>query len=146
MSDFKFMIVILCVQPVDDEPARVPQRCRIWSTDGLPVITLPDEVDAANVGQLRDTVLEVSAEDPSVVIVDMTETTYIDASTIGVLLPLAKRLHDSGGELRVVLGSAPMPRHLLLEMFQLNQFSRIVTDMEEAVAGPRSPARYVHAA
>jgi anti-anti-sigma factor len=103
----------------------------------LPVISLPTEVDAFNVHLLRDAVLEVCAESTSVVVVDMTATTFIDAAAIGVLLPLGKRLHDSGGELRLVVSGAQVQRLLVLEVIRMNRFSRTFPNLTEALATDR---------
>jgi anti-anti-sigma factor len=136
-----------CVLAENDVSAHIPQGCQVSSMGGLPIISLPAEVDVLNIHLLRDAVLEARAEGASVVVVDMTMTTYIGAAAIGVLLPLATRLHNSGGELRLVIGGAGMPQRLLIEVYQLNRFSRIFTNMTEVLADAlHQPVRYAHAA
>jgi anti-anti-sigma factor len=151
MGNQQFALAVVCVIAWNEAPTYKRQPCQVRHINGLPAISLPAEVDTLNVGLLRDAVFQVCLENPPVVIVDMTKNTYIDAGTIGVLLPLAKRLRDSGAELRLLLGSARVPRRLVLEVFPLNQFSRIVETMAEALANDRQdpmqdPTRYVPAA
>jgi anti-anti-sigma factor len=121
-----------------------PEGCRIWSTGGLPVVSLPAEVDIANTDLLRSALLEVCTGD-SVVVVDMTITTLLTAAGVGILAPIGKRLQDAGGELRLVVGNARV--QLVLELLKMDRLFRTFTNLPEALASDRrDPLSYDQAA
>jgi anti-anti-sigma factor len=114
-----------------DVAAYQPEGCRIWSQGGLPVVSLPREVDIANAHLLRSALLE-ACTGASVVVVDMTITTHFGATGIGVLAPIRKQLQDAGGELRLVIRNAQVLR--ILEVLKMDQMFGIFTNMPEALA------------
>jgi anti-anti-sigma factor len=76
------------------------QDFRICSLNGVPVITTPAELDINNVNQLSRTILGASAG-VTVVVVDMTATTFIDCYSLGLLMRTYRCLEENGIELRV---------------------------------------------
>jgi anti-anti-sigma factor len=121
----------------------IPEGCTIWSTGGLPVVSLPAEVDIANAELLRDALLEVCVG-PSVVIADMSSTSLLTAAAVGVLAPIGKRLHDDGGELRLVVRSERV--RLVLDVLKLDQLFPIFSSLPEAVDQDCGLLRYGRAA
>jgi anti-sigma B factor antagonist len=87
------------------------QDFRIWSLDGVPVVTPPLEVDLANAERFG-AMLATAARDQATLIVDMTATEFCDSSGIGVLAVAVSRARAAGGELRLVVGS-PAVRKVL---------------------------------
>jgi anti-sigma B factor antagonist len=78
------------------------------------IVRMPDEIDIANAGRL---VAELSAacdSGASLVVADMTRTTFCDASGGRVLVVAQKRATESGAELRVAVASARVRRVLIL--------------------------------
>ena len=111
---------------------------------GLPIVSVPAEVDISNAHLLRSALLEVCTGD-SVVGVDMTATTFRDATGVGVLAPMTTRLQDTGGELRLVIGNANVWR--VLEVLGLDRVFHIFTNLPEALASDRrDPLPYDQAA
>jgi anti-sigma B factor antagonist len=84
------------------------------SDDGAPVILgLIGEIDYAACPQLRERLAEHIDAGRRHVVVDMSQTTFIDSTAIGVLLRAARRLRElDGGSLLVVCpyGNAPVTR------------------------------------
>jgi anti-anti-sigma factor len=81
---------------------RPPQQdFRTCSLNGLPVVSAPDYIDISNVNQLCRALL-AAGTDAMVVVVDMTATTFCDASGLGALVRMYRWLKASCVELRVV--------------------------------------------
>jgi anti-sigma B factor antagonist len=70
---------------------------------GIAVIALSGEVDLYTAPELKQELVRViDAGAPSVVI-DLTQTTFIDSTTLGVLISGVKRLRPGGGSLELVV-------------------------------------------
>lgn len=68
------------------------------------VISLAGEVDLYTAPELKQEVLRIAGEGAKQVIVDLTSTTFIDSTTLGVLVGGVKRLRPTGGQLSLVSG------------------------------------------
>ncbi len=129
------MVAVIFIPVESDIIGCRTERCRIWSMGGLPVVSLPAEVDVNNAHLLRGALIHACREGGPVVVVDMTATTFIDARVIGVLASLRKRMHDAGGELRLVVRSAKLLR--LLRVTHQDRLFRIFPNLDEAVTTDR---------
>jgi anti-sigma B factor antagonist len=109
-----------------------PAGCRIWYADGIPVVSVPAEVDINNVYLLRSALFE-AATGASVVVVDMTTTTFIDATGINALVAISNRVLPAGGELRLVIGTERMRD--MLQLLGIDKRFRIFTNLNEALRG-----------
>jgi anti-sigma B factor antagonist len=86
-------------------------------SDGAgPVVTASGQLDLA----VKDDLRAVLAPLNGVVIVDLTDVTFVDSSTIGVFVGVHKRLSSDGGALRLRNPQA-MPR-LALETVGLQEW------------------------
>lgn len=96
---------------------------RIVQRAPIVVASLTGEVDLSNVHQVRDDVLRAVPNSASALVLDLTETLYLDSQGIGMLLDIVHRLHalsaqrrgscaHAGGARQVVSLSAdrPIPR------------------------------------
>jgi anti-sigma B factor antagonist len=79
----------------------------------LAVVTLPDEVDMVNIGELRAGLASLIRAAPTVVVVDMTRTTFCDSACVATLVRAAQQASSAGIRLRLA-GSAPVLRVLRL--------------------------------
>lgn len=62
--------------------------------DGAVVVSLASELDLYNAEDVRAALLECCAEDPSVLVVDLAEVTFIDSTALGVLIEARSRLAE----------------------------------------------------
>ena len=85
------------------------------------------EVDASNVGDLSEQLLETLSNETRAVVLDLTETSYIDSSGISLIFDAAARLRNRRQELRLVVP----PRSFVGEVLS-------AVSMEESV--PIDPA------
>jgi anti-sigma B factor antagonist len=70
--------------------------------DDAYVIALAGEVDLYTAPELKQQLLEVIGQGAKTVVVDLSDTTFIDSTTLGVLVGGVKRLRPNGGNLALV--------------------------------------------
>jgi anti-sigma B factor antagonist len=68
------------------------------------LLALEGQVDLHTAPELRDHLVSAIEDGAVNVVVDLSDTTFIDSMTLGVLLGAVKRLRPRGGQLRVVCG------------------------------------------
>jgi anti-anti-sigma factor len=106
--------------------------------EGVRVVTVAGEVDLANVGAVECAVGELSNGALGVV-VDLSEATYIDSSTVGLLFRLRSGLSRRGQELRVICS----PGSNAWRVLQLTGFDREVPPLEDRDAAIEEIRRVV---
>jgi anti-sigma B factor antagonist len=70
-------------------------------TGDLPVIKAAGELDMAAVSDLRDALAKTIIERRKLVVLDITEATFIDSMTIGALVAAHRRVQRYGGVLEI---------------------------------------------
>jgi anti-sigma B factor antagonist len=70
--------------------------------EGTHVISLAGEVDLYTAPELKQELLNAIGSGTKEVVVDFTDTTFIDSTTLGVLVGGVKRLRPNGGRLSIV--------------------------------------------
>jgi anti-sigma B factor antagonist len=81
------------------EPAVVQAR----TVEDVQVVSIRGEVDLSNATEVRDAIGQVASADVTVIVVDLSETGYLDSSGIAMLFRLAERLGHRRQELRLVV-------------------------------------------
>jgi anti-anti-sigma factor len=95
------------------------------------VVTMPDEIDLTNSGDLEDLLAAVVAESPQLVTVDMTATTFCDSAGINVLARTHELATANGGELRIALGHSPVAR--IIQLIGLDQIVPVYPDVQHSL-------------
>jgi anti-anti-sigma factor len=106
---------------------------QVRTIDGVPVASLPGDVDSANAAEvLQELTREVSNE-PAGLVVDLTETRYLDSAGIEVLFRLRDKLANRRQRLAVVV---PGGSHLrrLLELTGLDKAVTLTDEIPAAVS------------
>jgi anti-anti-sigma factor len=80
------------------------------------VIKLPAEVDVSNADQIRQDLIAAVAQDASLVIADMSATTFCDSAGVTALVRAVRKANASGAGLRVAT-SAPAVTRVLSSAF-----------------------------
>jgi anti-sigma B factor antagonist len=99
--------------------------------DGIDVVTLRGEHDlstASDVSRRIDSALETA----SGLAIDLSETTFIDSMTLGVLLGALKRLTQLDGRLAIACPSRNLRR--IFEITSLDEVLRIADTTADAVS------------
>jgi anti-sigma B factor antagonist len=70
--------------------------------DDVYVIALTGEIDLYTAPEFKQQLLDIVGRGAKTVVVDLTDTTFIDSTTLGVLVGGVKRLRPNGGQLSIV--------------------------------------------
>ena len=77
--------------------------------DGSPVARVRGEVDMSNVGELTMTLQNAVAQEAPGLVIDFSETAYLDSAGLHFIFDLGKRLRDRGQRLYLVVpGGSPV--------------------------------------
>ncbi len=99
--------------------------------DDAYVISLSGEVDLYTAPEFKQQLLEVVGQGGKDVVVDLTETTFIDSTTLGVLVGGVKRLRPNGGQLSLVCSDRNITK--IFEITGLDKVFPIYPTRTEAV-------------
>ena len=86
------------------------------------VISLAGEVDLYTAPEFKQKLLEVIAGGAKQVVVDFTDTTFIDSTTLGVLVGGVKRLRTNDGQLSLVCSDRNITK-----IFEITGLDRVFT-------------------
>jgi anti-sigma B factor antagonist len=100
--------------------------------EGAYLVDLAGEVDLHTAPQLKEALHAVIDDGARFVVVDLTDTTFIDSTTLGVLLGGLKRLTPEDGSVVLVCGNPNIRK--IFEITLLDRVFTIVDTRDEAVA------------
>lgn len=100
---------------------------------GVVVIGVDGQLIVGNRHELKQKVIEALDGGERKVLVDFTNTGYIDSSGLGALVSLSKKMRDTGGELR--LAGLNEDLRTLFELTKLDTLFSIGDTTEQALAG-----------
>lgn len=106
-------------------------------SDGVYVISLTGEVDLYTAPEFKEQLVEIIGNGASTVVVDLTETTFIDSTTLGVLVGGVKRLRPEGGQLVLVCSDRNITK--IFEITGLDKVFTIHATLAEAVETTTAP-------
>ena len=119
-----------------DTTILIPQGCRVWSQDGLPIVSLPVEVYPDLNGPLvRHALLKACAR-ASVVIVDMAVTRAFSSAGYNALVAACNEQRRIGGG-EIWLAAPDDTVRLVLAKLQLDQLFSVFTSVQEALTWHR---------
>jgi anti-sigma B factor antagonist len=96
------------------------------------VISLSGEVDLYTAPDFKQKLLEVIGQGGKDVVIDFSNTTFIDSTTLGVLVGGVKRLRPNGGQLSLVCSDRNIMK--IFEITGLDKVFPIYESRGEAVA------------
>ena len=96
------------------------------------VISLAGEVDLYTAPEFKQQLLEVIGQGARQVVVDLTSTTFIDSTTLGVLVGGVKRLRENDGQLALVCDDRNITK--IFEITGLDRVFTIHATRDEAVS------------
>jgi anti-anti-sigma factor len=102
-------------------------------TGGQAIVTLPEQIDVSNAGQIREELLAVINRGAAALIADMTATLSCDHAGANVVVRAYQRALVSGTQLRLVV-TAPIVQRVL-GINGLDRLIPIYPALEAAIAG-----------
>jgi len=109
------------------------ERQLVW-VGRVAVVTLPAEVDLANAEQVREDLLSVVAQDASLVIADMTATSFCDSAGVAALVRVARRAAANASGLRLAASAPAVTR--VLGLTGVDKLIKIYPSTAAALADP----------
>jgi anti-sigma B factor antagonist len=100
--------------------------------DSTYVISLTGEVDLYTAPEFKQQLLDVIGEGGKDVVVDLSDTTFIDSTTLGVLVGGVKRLRAQEGRLSLVCSDRNITK--IFEITGLDRVFTIYPTRDEALA------------
>src|SRR5207247_11358462 len=100
------------------------------------VISLAGEVDLYTAPEFKQQLLDVIGKGAKDVIVDFTSTTFIDSTTLGVLVGGVTRLRQNDGQLSLVCSDRNITK--IFEITGLDRVFTIYPNRDEALAQVKS--------
>jgi anti-sigma B factor antagonist len=97
-------------------------------------LKLIGDVDLYVAADLRESVAQLIDRGKSRLVIDLTETTFIDSTTLGILVGAMRRLRTRGGRLTVVCPNPAISR--VFEITGLDRMFGVYDTREEALAAP----------
>jgi anti-sigma B factor antagonist len=107
---------------------------RLDGDSEIPVIAVHGQADLNTAPALRDALTAAVDDGASALIVDLSDATFVDSMTLGVLLGAVKRLRPSGGRLAIVCTSPHIRR-----IFEITLLDRVFA-LHETLDGARAAA------
>ncbi len=101
-------------------------------SDDAYVIALAGEVDLYTAPEFKQELLDVIAKGAKHVVIDLSETTFIDSTTLGVLVGGVKRLRTNDGQLSLVCSDRNITK--IFEITGLDRVFTIHASRDEALA------------
>jgi anti-sigma B factor antagonist len=98
-----------------------------------PIVTLPAEIDATNASRVESDLAATFVPGVSVVVADLSSTTFCDSSAVRVLVRTHQLASTMGIEFRLVVTSYSVLR--VLELTGLNDVLRLYQSVDAAI-GP----------
>ncbi|MDQ2984562.1 MAG: STAS domain-containing protein [Actinomycetota bacterium] len=96
------------------------------------VISLAGEIDLYTAPEFKQQLLEVIGQGGKEVVVDFSDTTFIDSTTLGVLVGGVKRLRTNEGSLSLVCSDRNITK--IFEITGLDRVFTIYPSRDEAMA------------
>lgn len=111
----------------------MPEHCSLSAAaldGGTPVVEVRGELDLLAAPKLSRRLLDATSEVGGDVVLDLSETTFVDSTTLGVLVGTARRLARHGARL-VVVATHPNIVHVI-ELTGLHRVFTVVGSREQA--------------
>ncbi len=105
---------------------------------GLPVVVTPEEIDAGNAADLRQSLLSCANGSSPTLVVDMTGTAFCDSTGVHQLVRARARAIAADGEVRLVIRTDPVLR--LFAIMGIDRLFPVFATLAEAVAGDEAVA------
>jgi len=99
---------------------------------GVALVGLTGEIDLYTCPEFKQELLRVIADGATLVVVDLTKTTFIDSTALGVIIRGVERLKQKDGRLVVVCTDPSIVK--IFEVTGLNRIFSVYGSRDEALA------------
>jgi len=89
-------------------------QVQVRQVGSVPVCEVRGELDASNVEHVREQIIDAATSEAPGMVIDLTETTYLDSAGVRILFELARRLRSRRQELRIAVPPDGIVRRVLV--------------------------------
>jgi len=100
------------------------------------VVRLATEIDATNADEVREQLLSVVNQGPSVLVADMSKTTFCDSAGVSALFLKFRRATENGTKFMLVVTSPAVQR--VLQITGVDRLIDTYPTVTEALGSPRA--------
>jgi anti-sigma B factor antagonist len=104
----------------------------------IAVVTLPTDIDITNADQVREDLLSVLNQGATLLIADLSKTTFCDSAGVSALVRTFRRADASGSEMRLVVTTPAVQR--VLSLTGIDRLINIYQNVTVALAPANDPA------
>ena len=90
-------------------------------SEGVHVVKTPERIDAGNSQALKDVIMEIVSKNFFKIVIDLSNTSFIDSSGLGALVSKISVCKNSGGDVRLVVTSKR-----IIEILQITHLDKIL--------------------
>lgn len=119
-----------------NELGEVLLRIEAELPSGVTVVSVRGEADLHSAPELRDALATLIEDGSDELVLDLSETTFVDSMTLGVMLGAMKRVRSRGGNLRLVVTGVDVRR--IFEITLLDRVFPLHDTREEALGAARA--------
>ncbi len=98
---------------------------------GVAVLDARGEIDVATSPELHEHLVDLIRSEPELLIVNLTDVSFIDSTGLGVLVGAVRDMRAGGGDLRLVVTQPTIVR--LLELTGLDEVFEVASSTSDAV-------------
>jgi anti-sigma B factor antagonist len=98
------------------------------------VVTLPAEIDITNADQVREDLLSILNQGATLLVADLSETTFCDSAGVGALARTFRRADASQSEMRLAVSTPAVRR--VLALTGVDRLLDVYPSVTAALAGP----------
>jgi anti-sigma B factor antagonist len=107
--------------------------------EGIASVAITGEADVFTAPELKEALAAAIAGGAKDVVVDLSEATFVDSTTLGLLIGTVRRVDPLGGTVAVAVGDPSVAR--IFEITRLDQVFAMFDSMDAALAYLRDPNR-----
>lgn len=102
-----------------------------YEYESATVVHVAGELDALSAPELDEYMEIIAAQEPSVVVLDLSGVDFMDSSGLGMCIKSRKRVRDAGGDMLLVVTTPRVMR--VLEITGLNQSIPVASSVPAAL-------------
>lgn len=112
-------------------PLREPPVRGVESREGALVLTLAGELDLYNADEIRRALVDALATEPTRIVIDLSEVSFVDSTALGVLIEARSKL----GRNDLLLAAPQLETRRTLQVSGLDRTLPVRGSVDEALAG-----------
>jgi anti-sigma B factor antagonist len=116
-------------------------NCQSRSINNVTLLAISGRVDISNAPTLKQKLMQVSSQQPTNVVVNLENVSFMDSSGLAALVQGMRRCREYGGDL--LLCSPQKPVRMVFELTRLDKALLIFENESDAIAKFQNPINHI---